>query len=218
MTLNITRRNALKITLAASALSLGGVPGAALAANGDFYDIEKLMNPIGWVDRGISGSETAKATLIEYSSPSCPHCALFHTKTLPRITTDLIETGKTRYILRPFVLNILDAVVYMLADAAGEDGYQNVLKTFFETQSTWSRSDNPKNAILEIALQLGFTEDSFEKALTNQELFAGMEQTREQASSEFGLTGTPTFYINGKMFAGNQSFDNLADEIIALQG
>ncbi len=215
--MNITRRNALILTAAASTASIAGISTRAYSAEGDIYNVDSLMNPTGWTDRAILGAEDAKATMIEYSSPTCPFCASFHAQTLPQVKSDLIETGKTRYILRPFVRNVLDAVVFMLADASGE-GYHDVVSTYFSTQAEWSRSEAPRDALLAIALQLGFTEETFESALTNQELFAGMEAARDQALNEFDLTGTPTFYVNGKMLSGNKTFGDISAEIEAVQG
>ncbi|HHG91298.1 MAG TPA: DsbA family protein [Devosia sp.] len=227
--MKINRRNALIMTAAASAISLGGVSSAlgghAAATSsgtnqgaGGVYDVNALMAPDGWVDRAILGAEDASAMMIEYSSPTCPFCAAFKTQTYPLLKEQYVDTGKTRYILRPFVRNVLDAVVFMLADAAGEEGYHEVVATYLASQQVWSRSDRPKDALMEVALQLGFTEESFEAALTNQELFAGMEAVRDQAVNEFGLTGTPSFYINGKMFSGNQPLDVLGTEIESHQG
>src|SRR5690606_37824498 len=39
-----------------------------------------IMNPKGVKDRPIGGKAT-KVTLIEYASPTCPHCAAFATQT-----------------------------------------------------------------------------------------------------------------------------------------
>lgn len=214
--MNITRRNALFLTAAATTTSFG-LTSPTLSAEGDVYNIEALMSPKGWVDRAILGAEDASVTTIEYSSPTCPHCANFHTQTFPEFTTQLIDTGKTKFILRPFVRNLADAVIFMLADAGGEEKYHEIITAFFDTQSEWARSENLRDALLKVALQVGFTEESFEKALTNQELFAGMEEARDQAQNDFDLTGTPTFYINGKMFGGNKPLDQLAAEINSQQ-
>lgn len=214
--MNINRRSALVLTAAASAASFGGF-SPAFAAEGDVYDVNRLMNPEGWTDIAILGAEDAAATVIEYSSPTCPHCAAFHTDTYAEFKEQYIDTGKTRFILRPFVRNVLDAVVFLLAEAAGEDGYHGVVATYFETQGIWSRSETPRDALQAVALQLGFTEESFEAALTNQELFAGMEAVRDQALNEFDLSGTPTFYVNGKQLSGNKTTSQLAAEVIPLQ-
>jgi len=214
--LNITRRNVLVLGAAASAASLAGL-SPAFSADGGLYDITRLMRPDGLADRAILGAPDAPVTVIEYAAPTCPHCAAFHEQTYPAFKKDYIETGKVRFILRPFILNVLDAVVFMLAYSTNDDAsFHNVIGTYFARQADWARSKTPRDAILALALQLGFTEESFNKALTNQELFAGMEKVREQALKEFDLTGTPTFYINGKMFSGNQNIEQLRAAIDPL--
>lgn len=207
-----TRRTALILASAASAFGVAGF-SPAMAADGDVINVDKLMQPNGVADRFL-GAEDAKVTVIEYASPTCPHCAAFHVNVYPKFKEEYIDTGKVRFVLRPFVRNILDAVVFMLAETSEDDEtYHEIITAYFDTQSQWSLSDKPRDAMLQIALQLGFTEESFEAALTNQELFAGMEQVREQALEEFDLTGTPTFYVNGKTLSGDKSFEELAAEI-----
>jgi len=104
----------------------------------------------------------------------------------------------------------------MLAEAAGPTNYHNVVSTFFKTQTTWAASEKPRDAILEIAKQLGFTQETFDAALTNQALFTGMEAVRDQALNDFGLSGTPTFYVNGKTLSGDKTLEELAAEIDPL--
>ncbi len=208
--MKFTRRDALVLTAAASAGSLAGF-SPALAAEGDVHDQEALMQPKGFEDRPL-GPADAPVTVIEYASPTCPHCATFHNDTYPQFKEQYIDTGDVQFLLRPFLRNVLDAVVFMLA-ATSDEQYHEIIATYFETQQQWATSETPRDAMLEIALQFGFTEESFEAALTNQELFAGMETLREQAVDEFDLTGTPTFYINGKQFSGDKSLEELAAEI-----
>lgn len=209
--MTFTRRDALVLTAAASAAGLAGV-GPSFAANGDVTDVAKLMQPDGVADRPL-GATDAKVTVIEYASPTCPHCAAFHINTYPALKEQYIDTGKIQFILRPFVRNVLDAVVFMLAETGDDEAYHNIVDTYFVTQNQWALSDKPRDALLAIALQLGFTEESFEAALTNQELFGAMETLRDQALNEFDLTGTPTFYINGKQLSGDTTLDALAAEI-----
>lgn len=211
--MKLTRRSALSLTAAAT-VSLAGAP-QAFAADGDTYNMDDLLNVDGVPDRP-EGDADAGVTVIEYASPTCPHCARFSNDVYPEFKTLYIETGKVQFMLRPFVRNVLDAVVFMLADAAGDEAYHSVVETYFKTQDTWASSQSPRDAILTIALQLGFTEESFEAALTNQELFVGMEAVRKQATDQFDLTGTPTFYINGKQLSGEKTIEQLAAEIDPL--
>ena len=53
----------------------------------------------------VIGKDDAPVTIIEYSSLSCPHCAVFHKDVYPELKTKYIDTGKVRYILREFPLN-----------------------------------------------------------------------------------------------------------------
>lgn len=212
--MTFTRRTTLALGAAATLAGLSGTL-PAFAADGDMHDVAKLMAPDGLADKPL-GSPDAKVTLIEYASPTCPHCAIFHNETYPAFKQTYVDSGRVLFILRPFVRNVLDAVVFMLAEAAGAERYNDVVATYFHTQNDWAASNTPRDAMLAIAKQLGFTDESFEAALTNQDLFTGMEKLREQAMEQFGLTGTPTFYLNGKQLTGEQTLEQLAAEINPL--
>jgi len=209
----LTRRDTLILAASASIASLYGL-GSAQAQEGTSHDLAKLA-AVALPDR-VLGSADAKVTVIEYASPTCPHCAQFHNNVYPQFKTDYIDSGKVKFILRPFVRNVLDAVVFMLADAAGEAQYHTVIATYFKTQEQWGTAEKPRDALLAIAKQLGFTDQSFEAALTNQELFTAMETMREQALDEFKLEGTPTFYINGKQLTGDKTLEQLKEAIDPL--
>lgn len=211
--MTLTRRDTIILAATASMASLAGL-GTAQAQDGTTKDVGRLAN-VALPDH-VLGDAEAPVTVIEYASPTCPHCATFHNNVYPAFKEQYVDTGKVKFILRPFVRNVLDAVVFMLAEAAGEDQYHAVVETFFNTQMQWATSNTPRDVIFEIAKQLGFTEQSFETALTNQELFAAMETMREQALEEFGLEGTPTFYVNGKQLTGDQTLEELAAEIDPL--
>ncbi len=176
---------------------------------------DPLLNPKGVKDRPLGG-KNAKVIIVEYSSPTCSHCASFANDVFPEFRKLYIDTGKVTFILRPLVRNVFDAVVFLLADAAGSENYVDVVDTYFRTVMGWATSDKPRDAIEKIALQLGFTQESFEAALTNQTLFDGLDQLRTQALEEFDVTGTPTFFINGQMFTGGTSLDQIAARIDPL--
>ena len=144
--MNFTRRDTLILAAAASALSLCGV-ATANAEEGDMIDMAKLMAPAGDVADHVQGSETAPVTVIEYASPTCPHCAAFSNDVLPSFIEAYVNTGKVKFITRPFVRNVLDAAVFMLAEAAGPTNYHNVLATYFKTQNTWATSQTPRSSV-----------------------------------------------------------------------
>lgn len=250
--MNLNRRDTLILAGAATAVNLAGL-GAASAKEGDMIDVTKLMAPDGLADK-VLGSPMAKVTMIEYAAPTCPHCARVANTVIPDFRKQYVDSGKVKYILRPFLLNVLDAVVFMLAEAASGsaapaaapaagatevppanamapapaaaapamdnqaavEAYHNVIATYFRTQDQWVTAEKPRDAILAIAKQLGFTEESFDAALANQDMFKGMQTLREQAVNDFKVEGTPTFYINGKLLSGEKTLEQLAAEIDPL--
>ncbi|ODT70549.1 MAG: hypothetical protein ABS75_11765 [Pelagibacterium sp. SCN 63-23] len=213
--MKFNRRETIILAAAASALSLSGV-GIAQGAEGDVIDEARLMAPAGGLTDHVLGNADAPVTVIEYASPTCPHCATFHNTVYEPFKAEYVDTGKVQFIVRPFARNALDAAIFMLAEAAGPENYHDVIATFFKTQNEWGMSETPRDALYAIALQLGFTEESFNAALTNQEVLAGIEAQKNQALDDFGLTGTPTFYVNGKTLSGGKTLEQLAAEIDPL--
>jgi protein-disulfide isomerase len=250
----LTRRDTLTLAAAATAAGLVGMPSFAFAKEGDVLDQLKLMAPAGIPDK-VMGDPAAKVTVIEYASPTCPHCAVFSNDVLPAFKEKYVKTGQVKFIIRPFARNTLDAAIFMLAEHAAKsvDGlaaptdpsapsseasaepaapadpsnpsglsqaaietYDTVLSTFFKTQQEWGTSQDPLPALKAVATQLGFSEAAFNEALTNQELFNGIDAMRNQALKEFGLEGTPTFYINGKQLTGGKTLEQLGAEIDPL--
>lgn len=211
--MKLSRRDTLILAASASiATSLG--LGAAQAQEGTTKDVTALAN-VAIPDK-VLGSAEATVTVIEYASPTCPHCATFHNDVYPAFKAEYVDSGKVKFILRPFIRNLQDAVVFLLAEAAGEAKYHQVVETYFKTQPTWSLAESPRGALLDVAKQLGFTEETFDAALANQELFEAMKVMQEQAANEFKLEGTPTFYINGKQLTGDKSLEELKAEIDPL--
>lgn len=214
--MTLSRRDTLVLTAAAAAMSVCGL-GTAAAAEGDMLDVAKLMAPAeGYVDH-ILGDAAAPVTVIEYASVTCPHCATFSNDVYPAFKSAYIDTGKVRFVLRPFMRNTEDARVFMIAEAAQREKYHEVIEAYFKTQEVWINSEPELQGV---ALQLGFTKESITAALDdtpeNQKRFAQLNALRNQALDEFGLEGTPTFYINGKQLTGDKTLEQLAAEIDPL--
>jgi protein-disulfide isomerase len=72
--------------------------------------------------------------------------------------------------------------------------------------------------LFEIAKQAGFTQDSFDKCLTDQKLLDNITAGRSRASDVFGVSSTPTFFINGKRLDGAPTmanFDKMIEPLLA---
>lgn len=198
----------------------GGANGGAEATGGgalydgsaiDPIDSQPINNPTGWKDRPMGGVD-ARVTVVEYVSPTCPFCANFHATVLPQLKTEYIDTGRVRFIARPFRRNVLDIAVFVIAEAAGE-AYSDVLAAYMASQNQWASAASPREALFAVAQQFGFTQERFEQALEDEEMFAAVEALREQAINQFGVQGTPTFFINGQRLETNATYESLSAEI-----
>lgn len=156
------------------------------------------------------GEENAPVTIVEYSSLTCPHCANFHAGTLPAIKEKYIETGKVRYIMREFPLDALATAGVMLARCAPDDKYFPFVEMLFSQQRSWALADDKRAALLQMSKLAGFTQESFEACLTNQKLLDDVVAVKERAAKDFGVSGTPAFFINGDLYSGELSVDELS--------
>ena len=191
------------IVIGSSALVL--LAGLGLrSARADTVDIAELMQPSKIGDVAI-GSETAPITIVEYASMTCHFCAEFSVKTFPTLKERYIDTGKVRYIMREFPFDPLAAGAAMLARCIDKDKYYPLIETLFEQQPKW-RVQNPLQPLFDIAKQAGFTKESLDACLSNQELLNGIEEVRKRGAEQFKVNSTPTFFINGERLQGALPF------------
>lgn len=171
-----------------------------------------LLQPLGRADRPL-GSASAPVTVIEYSSPTCPHCALYRREVAPKIEAEFVRSGKVRILFRPLLRNNVDLVIFMLADAQAESQTQQVLDAFYERQDEIVNSPSPEQTLREIARSAGIDRAKFDAALSAQSELNGLTKLSEQARNDFKVEGTPTFFINGKRITGAPSLEEMRNAI-----
>jgi protein-disulfide isomerase len=213
-TLTLSRR---QLFTAAGTFAGAGLFGAATLRFSRAHAAPSDVDPAVLAKAGpagdvVIGSDKAPVTIIEYASMTCPHCAHFSTTTFPELQKRYIDTGKVRFIFREFPFDPLAAAGFMLARCAGKDKFMPVVETLFAKQPEWM-VQKPIPPLMEIAKQFGFTQDSFDKCLANQQVLDGIQDVRDRAATQLGVNSTPTFFINGKKLTGDQSIDAMAKEI-----
>lgn len=172
-------------------------------------DVAELMKP-GTLGEKALGAEDAPVTVVEYASMTCSHCARFHTEIFPEFKKKYIDTGKVRFLFREFPLDPLAAGGFMLAHCAGNDRYFGFVDVLFHQQPAWTRTNDPVTALFNIAKQAGFTRESFDSCLSNQQLLDGINEVKDRAAEKFDVNSTPTFFVNGKVQPGVQTMDDFA--------
>ena len=154
-----------------------------------------------------------KNTIVEYASLTCPHCATFHSDVFPKIKSELVDTGKVKYIFRDFPIDPIAMAGSMIAHCAGEDKYFGVINVLLKTQDQWLFDNkNPYNGLLKVARLAGLAEEDVKLCLNNAELFNLIEDNQKIATSRFGVNGTPSVFVNNKKIP-TLDFDTILAEL-----
>jgi protein-disulfide isomerase len=170
----------------------------------------------------MQGSKNAPVTIIEYASLTCPHCAHFHNTVYPALKKDFIDTGKARYILRPFPLNEPALKAAILVDCAvdikGPEGYYTFVKVLFDTQNRWAFDANFINSLKAFAGVGGMRELEFDACIKDEARERKILQIKKTANEEVQVPHTPYFIVNGKPFNGHGNIETFAAHINMLAG
>jgi protein-disulfide isomerase len=186
------RRFALACLLA---LVMGAAP--ALAAS-DAEVAAALMQP-GPLPDIVEGAAGAPATIVEYASMTCSHCAAFHEQVWPALKAKYVDTGKAKFILREFPLDSLAIVAFMAARCLGPDKRDGLIDKLFASQNEWAFRDEP---IERLRRQTGLSPEDFLACVKDKTLFDGINAIHDSALQRFGVNSTPTFFVNGHQLSG----------------
>jgi protein-disulfide isomerase len=227
---SLTRRHLLGgVAASAFSLTLIGQVSQAFAVDvpesAGKVDMAKVMETGPLPDMAV-GDEKAPVTIVEYMSMTCPHCAHFHNTTFEPIKTKYIDGGKVRFIVREFPFDPVATAAFMLArsnpakpaELATATQYFAMISMLFKQQRAWAApaDGNVRNALMQQAKLAGYTQETFEKCLTNQKLLDDVNATMKRGSEEFGVNSTPTFLINGGRYTGDMSVEAMSALIDSL--
>lgn len=187
-------------------------PVANLAADGPAGS-ETVMaqneQPQVLPDDRVMGSADAPVTIIEYASLTCPHCAAFHTRTLPEVKSTYVDEGLARVVFRDFPLDRVALKASLLARCVPDERYFAMLDVLFGTQGDWSRAADPQAALAQIGRTAGLDQAAIDACLNDEaetdKIIAGIQAAQE----EFKVSSTPTLIINGEVHPGALTFEQM---------
>ena len=171
------------------------------------------------VEEIVKGAADAPVTVIEYASFTCPHCARFHEDVLPLIEENYIEPGLVRFVYREVYFDRPGLWAAMVARCAGPDRYFAVVDRIYATQREWVQGAPATIAenLRRIGRSVGMSDGELDQCLTDGDMAQAMIDTYETQSAEHGITGTPSFVIDGELYSnmGYASFAEILDERLA---
>jgi len=156
----------------------------------------------------VLGDPNAPITVIEYASLTCSHCAHFHTQVLPEIKKKWIETGKVKLVYRDFPLDQIAAKAAQIAECAGNDKYFGVLDIIFRGQPQWATAADPLAELAKPLRIAGMGENEIKACLANDAMSNAVIKDY-QGGEAMGVNSTPTLFINGQLYRGARSVEEL---------
>jgi len=212
------------LVLAAAVLAMPGAAAMAAAAGKPAahppaardWTRTVLATPEGGFRKG---NPAAPLKLVEYGSLTCPHCAAF-SRDATATLNGYVKSGRVSWEFRPYLLFPTDPGLSLLARCKGAASFFPITDQLYAEQESWldrlrqlpndelqrmqALPPRERVAAMVKAAQLDtfFTQHGMAAARVDQclgddkALNALVEVTRHAKTID--VTGTPTFFINGK--------------------
>jgi len=164
----------------------------------------------------VLGSPDAQIVMIEYFSLSCPHCAEFHKTVFPDLQRTYVDTGNVRFIFRDFPLSWPALEAAILLHCAESTRFGKLQSALFKTAREWNVAKTSLTALAKIGEEHGVERARFKRCVNDGALERQILESYRFANEELGVTGTPTFFINGEKHVGGMSFETLTDTFDAI--
>jgi protein-disulfide isomerase len=198
------------------------LPQIAAPNNGDWTQVVQETPDGGY----RMGNPDAPVKLVEYASISCPHCAEFSEAAHEPLTNRYVRSGQVSWEFRPVLLFGTDPGIFLLMRCQGAQPFFALAEQLYATQREWSQRASqippsvqnlpPQQQVGAVARGLGM--DQFfrqrgmpqarvDSCLSDQQGLDALVRT-QQAVQRDGVTGTPTFFINGQQLEGVGYWNN----------
>ncbi len=173
----------------------------------------------------LKGDPNAPMTIVTYSDYQCPFCSRFVDQTLPTLLQEYIDSGQAKLVFKDFPLESIHPNAQKAAEAArcvrelaggGDDSYWAMHDALFANQAEWSDSRSATTLFAGYASEIGVDAAAFNECLTSDR-FAEAVQADLVEGLNFGVQGTPTFFIDGQPFVGAQPIQNFRQAIAMVQ-
>lgn len=166
------------------------------------------------------GNPDAKLQLVEYGAISCPGCAQFSVQSAEELHK-IIETGVVAFEFRPFLVHgVQDIPGFLLAQCSGPEAFHPLTEQLYADQANWlgkmssiteadqqalgkmtppqvSEFLGTKMGLIEFVKARGISEDQAKSCLGDAKAIDGLIKLTEKASKDDGVSGTPSFMLNG---------------------
>jgi protein-disulfide isomerase len=156
-------------------------------------------------DTPFLGNKDAKVTVVEYADYQCPFCEKWYTNVMSELKSKYINSGKIKFVFQDFAFlgadsNTAAEATHCAADQNKFWQYHDYLFTHQGQEgSGWATADHQK----EFAKAVGLNTSQFNQCLDSGK-YKQQVLDETAAGKTYGVSGTPTVFVNGKILVGAQ--------------
>ena len=199
------------VLVAAYFVFYGGNTGTADAT------VDRANVTITPSDRTL-GNSKAPILMVEYAAPICPHCAHFNETMFPQLKANYIDTGKVYYVFRVFPLQSADVAAEAIARCLPKQNYFQFIDLLFRNQPKWDPENGVQDVhggLVQMGRIAGLSAEQVDQCIGNQAEQQRITKVGEDATTRYGINGTPTFIINGQVHSTFENYQEMKDYLDA---
>jgi len=160
----------------------------------------------------IRGPDDAPVTLVEYGDFECPYCGMAE-----GVIRELLSAhgDDVRYVWRHLPLNDVHPSAQLAAEASEAAAAQGKFWEMYDTLLAHQGELKPRD-LTRYAAEIGLDVGRFREELRRRE-YAPRVSEDVASADESGVSGTPTFFINGRRHYGVYDIDTLTEAVGAAK-
>lgn len=158
----------------------------------------------------VFGRMRSPHTLMIFSSYNCVYCRQFYTSVLDSLLNGPVKEGKLKLVCKDFV-SPKDGLGMLMAKTA-EVARQNGRFEPMHRLLTTGNAPIDSAAVIALALEAGMTQQQLDKGLNSEATISKIENDY-QAGRAVGVTGTPSFVVDGTLHTGYMYYSMIAEKI-----
>jgi protein-disulfide isomerase len=153
----------------------------------------------------VRGDPNAPVTIVEYGDFQCPSCGAFARSTAPELIRRYVDTGKVKIVWKNFAW--IGNESKLAAQAAACAGAQGQFWAYHDYLYAHQRGENAgafsAANLKSFATALALDRAAFDPCVDSGRYLSVVDKDASEVRG-LGLTGTPTFVINGARLVGAQ--------------
>lgn len=160
----------------------------------------------------MKGNADAPITILEFSEYECPYCQRHAVQTIPQLQ-DYIDAGQVKYYFKDYIVHGAGAemrseAALCVRDQKDDAGYFQMHDLLFgDAFSSIKDDDNLASNLTTLATDNieGLDATALQACIENK-THADEIATNSALGKEYGVTGTPAFFVNGYFVKGAYPF------------